>query len=433
MQRDPDSTASEFAVRLLNHGQTTVRAGVLRTMRVFKLHGLRHWFQREQDAFTQTVKTAGACAVSWLLAKHFVQHGPNVVHAVLAPVATLITIQVTVYATVRRGFQQVAAVLFGVIAAIVLGTYVDLTWYTLSALVIIGLVIGRALRLGTQVNQVATTGLLVYSLGKGYGFERIYDTLIGAAVGMAANTLVAPPTFARTAAKELADLADDLAELARDVAKGLKTPWNAADTRRWLERSRALGGASHDAQGVADQAEEAVRYHPRRAAHEPEVHRVDQASICLSHVSDQLNGLLRGLNDLATGSRGIPPTTTVPDALGILLLDAGRALNRFGRLQIPDRHSPKILAELKKIIDDADEHMLSAIETMLPRGADAVLLWPVHGALLDNARRTLFELDPVDGPHTDAIPDLGPLVHAALDEKEPPEPSKPPKPPATES
>jgi hypothetical protein len=50
--------------------------------------------------------------------------------------------------------------------------------------------------------------------------------------------------------------------------------------------------------------------------------------------------------------------------------------------------------------------MLSAMETMLPIGDDAVERWPVHGALLDGARRMLYELDPVDGPHSEAIPVL---------------------------
>ena len=66
-------------------------------------------------------------------------------------------------------------------------------------MVVIGLMLGRTLRLGTQVNQVATTALLVYSLGRGYGLERVWDTLIGAAVGITANALVAPPTFSRVA------------------------------------------------------------------------------------------------------------------------------------------------------------------------------------------------------------------------------------------
>ncbi|OLE19963.1 MAG: hypothetical protein AUG49_26485 [Catenulispora sp. 13_1_20CM_3_70_7] len=407
MPRATDSVG-EFTRELLGRGHTTLHSGFERSLRGLRLHGVRHWFRRERDAFTQTLKTALACAVAWELAKHLVYHQHPQFHAVLAPVAVLITMQVTIYQTFRRGLQQVAAVLLGVIAALVVGSYIELTWYTLSMLVIIALMIGRTLRLGTQVNQVATTSLLVYSLGRGYGVERIWDTLVGAAVGVVANTLVAPPTYSDNAAKELADLADDLAELCRDVAKGLGGTWTAADARKWLDRSRALFGDSHDAEDVADQAEEAVRYHPRRSTLEPEVNRVDQAAICLSHVAAQLNGLLRGLYDLAAGNRGLPATTDVPGALAILLLDAGRALNRFGRLQIPDRDSRRMLEELKVILAAADDHQLSAIEAMLPIGAHAVERWSVHGALLDGVRRMLYELDPVAGPHTLAVPVVAP-------------------------
>lgn len=408
MPRDAGSVG-EFTRDLLGRGQTTLRAGVERSVRALRLHGVRHWFRRERDAFRQTLKTALACAVAWVLAKHLIYHGSPQVHAVLAPVAVLITMQVTIYQTFRRGLQQVAAVVLGVLAALALANYIELTWYTLSILVVLALIIGRTLRLGTQVNQVATTSLLVYSLGRGYGFERVWDTLLGAGVGIVANAAVAPPTYSDTAAKELADLADDLAQLCRDVAKALGAgTWSAPDARKWLDRSRALFGDSQDTEDVADQAEEAVRYHPRRSALEAEVNRVDQAAICLSHVAAQLNGLLRGLYDLANGNRGLPATTEVPKALGILLLDVGRALNRFGRLQIPDRESRQVLEELKVILTAADDHQLTAIEDMLPMGAHAVERWSVHGALLDDVRRMLYELDPVAGPHTLAIPAVSP-------------------------
>jgi uncharacterized membrane protein YgaE (UPF0421/DUF939 family) len=408
MPRATDSVG-EFTRELLGRGHTTLRTGVERSVRALRLHGMRHWYRRERDAFRQTLKTALACAVAWELARYLIYHGSPQVHAVLAPVAVLITMQVTIYQTFRRGLQQVAAVVLGVVAALALANYIELTWYTLSVLVILALMIGRTLRLGTQVNQVATTSLLVYSLGRGYGFERVWDTLLGAGVGIIANAAVAPPTYSDTAAKELADLADDLAQLCRDVAIALRDgSWSAADTRKWLDRSRALFGDSQDTEEVADQAEEAVRYHPRRSSLEAEVNRVDQAAICLSHVAAQLNGLLRGLYDLANGNRGLPATTEVPRALGILLLDVGRALNRFGRLQIPDRDSRQVLEELKVIITAADDHQLSAIEDMLPIGAHAVERWSVHGALLDGARRMLYELDPVGGPHALAIPPITP-------------------------
>jgi uncharacterized membrane protein YgaE (UPF0421/DUF939 family) len=407
MPRASDSVG-EFTREMLGRGQTTLRTGIEHSVQAFRLHGLRHWFHRERDAFIQTLKTALACAVAWELARHVIYNGHAQFHAVLAPVAVLITMQVTIYQTFRRGLQQVAAVLLGVIAALVLGDFVDLTWYTLSILVIVSLIIGRSLRLGTQVNQVGTTALLVYSLGRGYGFERIWDTLLGAGVGVVANALIAPPTYSDTAAKDLADLADDLAKLCRDVAKALSTSWSAADAKKWLERSRALRGDSQEAEDIADQAEEAVRYHPRRSALEAEVNRVDQAAICLAHVSSQLNSLLRGLSDLANGRRGLPATTEVPEALGILLLDVGRALNRWGRLQLPEKDSGQVLEELKVIITAAADHQLSAIEDMLPIGAHAVEKWSVHGSLLDEVRRMLYELDPVEGPHTLAIPEIQP-------------------------
>jgi hypothetical protein len=53
------------------------------------------------------------------------------------------------------------------------------------------------------------------------------------------------------------------------------------------------------------------------------------------------------------------------------------------------------------------------METMLPVGEDAVERWPVFGALLDDARRMLYELDPVEGPHVLAIPAISPVPTVA--------------------
>jgi hypothetical protein len=43
-------------------------------------------------------------------------------------------------------------------------------------------------------------------------------------------------------------------------------------------------------------------------------------------------------------------------------------------------------------------------EAMHPESDDPDMLWSIHGALLDDTRRILRELDPDDGPHREGIP-----------------------------
>ena len=44
MPRDQDSRVVEFTSQMLTRGQTTFRAGIERSVQVFQLHGIRHWF-----------------------------------------------------------------------------------------------------------------------------------------------------------------------------------------------------------------------------------------------------------------------------------------------------------------------------------------------------------------------------------------------------
>jgi uncharacterized membrane protein YgaE (UPF0421/DUF939 family) len=383
-------------------------------VRTFRLHGLRHWLLRERDAFGQTAKAALAAALAWgLAAQVFKIRDP-----VLASVAALVVVQVTVYQSVNRAIQYSAGIVAGMAGALAVGRYAGVNMLTMSLVVVLGLVIGRTLRLGTQVNQVAVTGLLVLSFGNGYGRLRIVDSVVGAAVGVTVNTLIAPPAFARTAAKELADLADDLAALCARTAKGLRGDWDHAQARDWLERSRDLSVSARAARKIAQQAEESLKFHPRKAVHLADVHRVDEAAIALDHVSTQLNSLMRGLADLRGGNAGVSmsaaeesqlpelsgPLWDIPEELIRLLDDTAKALNAFGRLQLPDKGGPRVYEELSKLISNAKPHAREAAHALLPHDDDPTLLWSVYGALLDDSRRMLRELDPDDGPHREGIP-----------------------------
>jgi uncharacterized membrane protein YgaE (UPF0421/DUF939 family) len=395
----------QYVTALLNRARSTVNRGgrglLAPTLRAFRLHGARHWLTRERDAFGQTAKAAIAAAVAWWVAAAALR----IRDPVLASVAALVVVQVTVYQSVRRAIQYSAGITAGMVGALTLGHYLGVNMLTMSAVVLIGLVIGRTLQLGTQVNQVAVTGLLVLSFGNGYGEIRILDSVIGAAIGVATNTLIAPPAFSRTAAKELADLADDLAGLCVDVARGLRSPWNHDAAQSWLARSRGLGDSARAARKIAQQAEESLRYHPRKSVHIDDVHRVDQAAIALDHVATQLNSLMRGLSDLSSDATGIPkPLQEIPEELARLLDDTARALNAFGRLQLPDKASPRVYEELSQLIKSAKPHARDAAKAMQPGEDDPTMLWSLHGALLDDARRMLRELDPDEGPHREGIP-----------------------------
>ncbi|HEV2343898.1 MAG TPA: aromatic acid exporter family protein [Actinocrinis sp.] len=371
------------------------------SLRVFRLHGFEHWLVRERDAFVQTAKAALAAAVAWGIASAV--HGVR--DPVLASVAALVVVQVTVYQSVRRAIQYSAGIVAGMVAALAIGRYLGVNMLTMSLVVVFGLVLGRTLQLGTQVTQVAVTGLLVLAFGNSYGAVRVVDSVVGAVIGVLVNLVIAPPAFARTAAKELADLADDLAAQCTTVAKALRGDWTHVQARGWLDRSRALASSARAARKVAEQAEESLKYHPRKSVHLDDVHRVDEAATALDHVASQLNSLMRGLADLTADFAGIPqPHREIPEELVLLLDDTAKALNAFGRLQLPDKAGPRVYDELSRLITSSKPHAREAAQALHPDEDAPTMLWSIYGALLDDSRRMLRELDPDDGPHREGIP-----------------------------
>jgi hypothetical protein len=94
----------------------------------------------------------------------------------------------------------------------------------------------------------------------------------------------------------------------------------------------------------------------------------------------------------------------VPEEMALLLDDTAKALSAFGRLQVPDKASTRVYEELSGLIKRAKPHARDAAQAMYPDDDAPTLLWSVYGALLDDARRMLRELDPDDGPHREGIP-----------------------------
>src|ERR1044071_6715094 len=118
----------------------------------------------------QLVKTVLAAAIAWLIAVHVF----HLEQAFLAPWAALLTVHATVFGTVRRGVQQVATSIVGVLIAF-----------------------------------AVCGGMLV---------SRLLDTGIGIAVGLLVNLAVWPPLRDRAAAHRIDKIDDRIGDLLHQIA-----------------------------------------------------------------------------------------------------------------------------------------------------------------------------------------------------------------------
>ncbi|TYB69905.1 hypothetical protein FXF51_07055 [Nonomuraea sp. PA05] len=361
--------------------------------------GLGRWLRMEREALAQTVKVTVACALAWWLAAYVLK----VDLPVLVPIGVLLTVSATAYSTLVRGGQQILAVVVGVGAATALIWLIGANVVTLAVLVVAGLVLTRLLNLPAQNVQIPITALLVLALGSTYGFARLADVLLGAAIGIAANLLVLPPRFVDKAGKELCGLSAELADLAEDMSKGLRGDWDREMAGDWLDRARALSQRLEDTEQAADQAAESVRLSLRRRRYDRRLRQVAEAATCLDHACHQLRGIARGLVDLVAGVRGLPGArgADLPEPLADELAALSRVFRDFGMLQVGHGRRED-LDDLCAALDDGERQQRRlATEFHHTRHTE---LRSLQGALLDDCARIRHEFDPDTGPHRAAFP-----------------------------
>jgi len=125
----------------------------------------------------------------------------------LAPLTAMLVVQVTPVSLLASGLDRVVAVVTGVSLAVAFAAVLPLDWWSLGLLIFVCIAIGQALRLRANLIEVAISGMLVLGVGslsaESAAWQRIAETLVGAAVGIAANLLFPPRIATADAARAI--------------------------------------------------------------------------------------------------------------------------------------------------------------------------------------------------------------------------------------
>src|SRR5689334_93556 len=167
---------------------------------------------------SQLAKTVLAAVVAWVLAvKVF-----HIAQPFLAPWAAMLTVHATVMGSVRRGMEQVAAAVIGVLVAFGADQLFGVTALSLAVVVTIGMLVGSIRGLRADSTTAAATAVVV--LTTGYGDDggllaaRLLDTGIGCTIGLLVNFVVWPPLRDRGAAAAIDEIDDRVGRLLCDIA-----------------------------------------------------------------------------------------------------------------------------------------------------------------------------------------------------------------------
>jgi uncharacterized membrane protein YgaE (UPF0421/DUF939 family) len=327
----------------------------------------------ERIPLVQVVKTALAATLAWGVAELGAGHQAPF----FAALAALLAVQPSVQQSLSRALERMAGVVGGVLMAFVFGALVGVHTWSVGLLLLASLLVAWALRLGPQAAvQVPVSALLVVAIGAGtpgYVRDRILDTALGAAIGVALNALVAPPVAVSPVHTAVERLGGAIVALLRRLAAELEHPDAAARIDDWLAASRELATLAQQAQAAVTKAEESLRWNPVRRRRAADVDAERDRLDVLTRVSVQVRGVARTLHDhLAPGSLSPAAVRILVD----LVSGTAVAVAAFvaGTPVVPDPELPEAVARLR-----------------LEARADPGPMWTVYGAIAEDLRRIQAE------------------------------------------
>ncbi|MGA5820164.1 FUSC family protein [Kitasatospora sp. NPDC094028] len=316
-----------------------------------------------------------------------------------APLTALLVVQVTVYSTLKTSIRRVNSVVVGVLIAIGFSAVVGLSWWSLGLIILASLVIGRFVRVEEFVQEVAISAMLVLGVTKlaSQAWDRVLETLIGAAVGLAFNLVFAPPVWVDTAGEAVEGLARRGRQLLLDLAEELGRPTPVARAAERLHEARRLDQAIAEVDAALRQAEDSLRFNPRIS--EGLLSRLvlrtglDTLEICVVVI----RVLARSLTDLAKrrgpGERLFPPDVAV--GLEELFAHVGGAMVSFAVL---------VTTQVSRDAEEAEQRLAAELaaawasrenvaQVLLRKVQEHPEAWQLHGAILAEVDRILDELD----------------------------------------
>jgi hypothetical protein len=365
----------------------------------------RMLFRRGRTPGLRTAKTTLAAVLSFVLAD-WLNTSPQ---PVLAPLTALLVVQLTMYETVAQGFERVASVLAGVLVAVGVARVVGLTWWSLGAIVAVSLVLGRLLRLGPQLLEVPISAMLVLAVGggaEGAAVGRVYETLIGAAVGIAVNAVIAPPLYVQPAGDALDELTDRMADFLRGLAAELRAGWSRVAADRWLNEARALGAEVARADQTLARAEQSARLNPRGSRARQAQPRLRIGLTGLEHCQVSLRSLCRALLDrtyfLPREEEAAAYRDEARAALAELLETAADTIEDVAPVTAPTGSAEAARAEVGAGLSELHRRRDRLADLLLAEQHADQGAWQQHGALLAAVDRLRVEVEAAVRPPVEA-------------------------------
>jgi uncharacterized membrane protein YccC len=283
-------------------------------------------------------------------------------------------VQPSVNQSIAKGLERSVGVILGVVLAYGIGFVFGTNSWVVLAAIVLALVFSWAFKLGPgSANQIPISAMLVLSLGAlqfDYAVDRILETVIGAAIGLAVNILIVPPVLLQPGHLAVARLTREVAAAMERLADALSTETSAADFRVIREKSRGLRGVRDSAVDAVARGAESLTLNPRRGRNRALLQRDAELLDRLGILVTRVMGMTRAVHE------NYRPSLITDPAIVEIAEELRRAAHDVRLLSREDptvTESPLLTAPLQILRPNA-EH------------------WILIGSLLEDLRRVRHEI-----------------------------------------
>lgn len=257
----------------------------------------RSFVTTERQPLLQVAKTGLAAIAAWFVCTTIVPGDPPI----FGTIAAILAVQENVSQSLTKGIERFAGVIVGVSVAIGAGLIFGTPSWLFLAAILVALITGWALRMtGPSANQIVITALLVIALGGQdieYAAERIIETAIGAAIGIAVNAFIIAPVRTTPTNIAVTALVDHTADALERIATALKQPQTREAMDHLLQDARTLQTERESVHSQLRRARESLQLNPRGRRHRLLLQEDDDLFQRVQHVVTQVIGMSRALAD----------------------------------------------------------------------------------------------------------------------------------------
>ena len=327
----------------------------------------------------QAVKTSGATVLAWFVSQLLL---PSEL-PIFAAMAALLVVQPSINQSLGRAVERSVGVLAGVVLALGISLVFGLSAWIVLLAVVVAVLVSWLLKLtpGTA-NQVPISAMLVLAIGAAtpeYALDRIIETIIGAAVGLAINVLVVAPVLLDPARDAVERLGIEIAATIERLAHALSSENTTGGLEGLMIEARLLRPMQASAQQALKEADESLTLNPRQNRYRARLAEYEHLFTRLGPLVTRVLGMTRALRDhYDDGLHNEPTVRAIAGELERSAHDLRLLVRTVGAQASPG--SPPVTEELPA---------LTAPLTVALPGPEH---WILIGSLLEDLRRVREEI-----------------------------------------